>query len=74
MKNLAIAATFLLLMSGTTRVDAGNLLINGGFEDEPNYEMGVINGAGTVTEMALRPIGPDHLEAAAAYRASQNPI
>ena len=42
---LAIAAALLALVSGTGRVQA-DILVNGGFEDEPNYGSGVINGAG----------------------------
>lgn len=44
-QRLAIAAAFLLLVGGMGRVQA-NILVNGGFENEPNYGSGVINGYG----------------------------
>lgn len=36
----------LALLTAMDRVQAGNILVNGGFEDEPNFGSGVINGAG----------------------------
>jgi Protein of unknown function (DUF642)/PEP-CTERM motif len=36
----------LVLVAGMGRVQAGNILVNGGFEDEPNYGSGVINAPG----------------------------
>jgi hypothetical protein len=42
---LAIAAAFLVLVAGMGRAQA-NILVNGGFENEPNYGLGVINGSG----------------------------
>jgi hypothetical protein len=45
-REICAILAILFLVGGIGRVQAGNILVNGGFEDEPNYGMGVINGAG----------------------------